>query len=48
MDKTFNVKANEVNKWRINSRTCAVCRKAGMDGYIPAPPLSKVITFGNQ
>lgn len=48
MDKIFNIKADEVNKWRTDGRACAVCRKAGMDGYIPAPPLSKVITFGNQ
>ena len=31
MDKVFNVKANEVNKWRTNSSTYANCKKAGLD-----------------
>ena len=48
MDKIFNVKANEVNKWRTDGRACTVCRKAGMDYLPPAPPMSNIITFGNQ
>lgn len=48
MDKIFNVKANEVNKWRTNSRACAVCRKAGIDCLPPAPPFSTVTTFGKK
>ncbi len=48
MDKIFNVKAREVNNWRINSSACAVCRKVGMDYLPPAPPLLNITTFGKQ
>ncbi len=48
MDKIFNVKANEVNEWRTNSRACAECRKAGLDYAPPAPRLSNIYKFVNQ
>ncbi len=45
MDKIFNVKADEVNNWRRNSRACAVCLKAGLPNLPSIPPLSRFITF---
>ncbi len=47
MDKVINVKADEVNDWRMNSRACTVCLKAGLPTLPPAPPLSRIITFNH-
>jgi hypothetical protein len=45
MDKIFNVKTNEVNKWRMSSKACKECKEVGMDFLAAPPPITNILTF---
>ncbi|MBN1383065.1 MAG: hypothetical protein JXA41_15475 [Deltaproteobacteria bacterium] len=48
MDKLFNVRPDDVNRWRMSSKVCRECREAGLDFLVMPPPMENVLTFQPQ